>query len=157
MRDGRRQWFPPPHGLKTLTFLSFPSPLADLEGGKHFFNTVREGDSVLFATEDEQDAHNWVMAFYRATGQVGSKLYPAKLQAPTELFLRLTSLHRRSPLARTLHSRTSPAEGATRTKPGSTEWRSSLPLTPSRSTIIRFSPICKRVRSNGDSRIRLRP
>jgi len=41
----------------------------NLEGGKFFFNTVREGDSVLFATEDEQDAHNWVMAFYRATGQ----------------------------------------------------------------------------------------
>lgn len=38
-----------------------PVPLADalcqcldLEGGKFFFNTVREGDSVLFATEDEQ-------------------------------------------------------------------------------------------------------
>ena len=43
--------------------------VADLEGGKFFFNTVREGDSVLFATEDEQEAHNWVMAFYRATGQ----------------------------------------------------------------------------------------
>merc|ERR1719234_2585339 len=41
----------------------------NLEGGKFFFNTVREGDSVLFATEDEQDSHNWVMAFYRATGQ----------------------------------------------------------------------------------------
>ncbi|CAB4059885.1 CADPS [Lepeophtheirus salmonis] len=41
----------------------------NLEGGKFFFNTVREGDSVLFATEDESDAHNWVMAFYRATGQ----------------------------------------------------------------------------------------
>ena len=41
----------------------------DLEGGKFFFNTVREGDSVLFATEDEGDANNWVMAFYRATGQ----------------------------------------------------------------------------------------
>ena len=40
-----------------------------MEGGKFFFNTVREGDSVLFATEDEHDAHNWVMAFYRATGQ----------------------------------------------------------------------------------------
>ena len=40
-----------------------------MEGGKFFFNTVREGDSVLFATEDEQDAHSWVMAFYRATGQ----------------------------------------------------------------------------------------
>ena len=26
----------------------------DLEGGKFFFNTVKEGDSVLFATEDEQ-------------------------------------------------------------------------------------------------------
>ena len=32
----------------------------DLEGGKFFFNTVREGDSVLFATEDEGDANNWV-------------------------------------------------------------------------------------------------
>merc|ERR1719412_2582689 len=41
----------------------------NLEGGKFFFNTVREGDSVLFATDDEQDSHNWVMAFYRATGQ----------------------------------------------------------------------------------------
>ena len=28
--------------------------ILDLEGGKFFFNTVREGDSVLFATEDEQ-------------------------------------------------------------------------------------------------------
>ena len=27
---------------------------ADLEGGKFFFNTVKEGDSVLFATDDEQ-------------------------------------------------------------------------------------------------------
>ena len=63
---------------------------ADLEGGKFFFNTVKEGDSVLFATDDEQvllyiliiyfvllikniwrvqDSQNWVMAFYRATGQ----------------------------------------------------------------------------------------
>ena len=40
-----------------------------MEGGKFFFNTVREGDSVLFATEDEQEASAWVMAFYRATGQ----------------------------------------------------------------------------------------
>ena len=54
----------------SLIFPSSPSTHTDLEGGKHFFNTVREGDSVLFATEDEQDAHNWVMAFYRATGQV---------------------------------------------------------------------------------------
>ena len=43
----------------------FYTNFIDLEGGKFFFNTVREGDSVLFATEDEQEAHNWVMAFYR--------------------------------------------------------------------------------------------
>ena len=49
--------------------MPFENPFSDLEGGKFFFNTVREGDSVLFATEDEHDAHNWVMAFYRATGQ----------------------------------------------------------------------------------------
>ena len=30
------------------------SCILDLEGGKFFFNTVKEGDSVLFATEDEQ-------------------------------------------------------------------------------------------------------
>merc|ERR1719500_604648 len=49
--------------------VDYIEPAGDLEGGKFFFNTVREGDSVLFATEDEQDSHNWVMAFYRATGQ----------------------------------------------------------------------------------------
>ena len=36
----------------TLT-LHLPLLFLDLEGGKFFFNTVREGDSVLFATEDE--------------------------------------------------------------------------------------------------------
>jgi len=49
--------------------VDYIEPAGDLEGGKFFFNTVREGDSVLFATEDEPDSHNWVMAFYRATGQ----------------------------------------------------------------------------------------
>jgi hypothetical protein len=47
--------------------VDYIEPAGDLEGGKFFFNTVREGDSVLFATEDEQDSHNWVMAFYRWT------------------------------------------------------------------------------------------
>ena len=75
----------PPLGPMSLILPPSRSPLADLEGGKHFFNTVREGDSVLFATEDEQDAHNWVMAFYRATGQVTVwKTLPrsAKVDAP---------------------------------------------------------------------------
>ncbi|XP_023215890.1 calcium-dependent secretion activator 1-like [Centruroides sculpturatus] len=41
----------------------------DLEGGRFFFNAVKEGDSVLFASEDENECHLWVMAMYRATGQ----------------------------------------------------------------------------------------
>ncbi|CAD7094035.1 unnamed protein product [Hermetia illucens] len=41
----------------------------DLEGGQCFFNAVREGDSVLFACDDENECSLWVMAMYRATGQ----------------------------------------------------------------------------------------
>ncbi|XP_066949869.1 calcium-dependent secretion activator isoform X41 [Macrobrachium rosenbergii] len=41
----------------------------DLEGGRFFFNAVREGESILFATEDENESHQWVTALYRATGQ----------------------------------------------------------------------------------------
>jgi len=57
----------------------------NLEGGKFFFNTVREGDSVLFATEDEQESHNWVMAFYRATGQAHKPAPPVNTAKPTSL------------------------------------------------------------------------
>ncbi|ODM95924.1 Calcium-dependent secretion activator [Orchesella cincta] len=42
---------------------------SDLEGGRFFFNAVKEGDSVLFACDDENESHLWVMAMYRATGQ----------------------------------------------------------------------------------------
>ncbi|XP_075219478.1 calcium-dependent secretion activator 1 [Lycorma delicatula] len=41
----------------------------DLEGGRCFFNAVKEGDSVLLACDDENECHLWVMAMYRATGQ----------------------------------------------------------------------------------------
>ncbi|XP_055703911.1 calcium-dependent secretion activator isoform X11 [Phlebotomus papatasi] len=41
----------------------------DLEGGRYFFNAVREGDSILFACDDENECSLWVMAMYRATGQ----------------------------------------------------------------------------------------
>ena len=43
---------------------------SDLEGGKYFFNLVKEGDNLVFATEDENDRSLWVQAIYRATGQV---------------------------------------------------------------------------------------
>ncbi|XP_011193957.1 calcium-dependent secretion activator isoform X5 [Zeugodacus cucurbitae] len=41
----------------------------DLNGGRFFFNAVREGDSIAFACEDENECSLWVMAMYRATGQ----------------------------------------------------------------------------------------
>nr|XP_018896820.1 PREDICTED: calcium-dependent secretion activator isoform X5 [Bemisia tabaci] len=41
----------------------------DLEGGRYFFNAVKEGDSILLACDDESECHLWVMAMYRATGQ----------------------------------------------------------------------------------------
>ncbi|XP_058794999.1 calcium-dependent secretion activator [Phymastichus coffea] len=41
----------------------------DLQGGRYFFNAVREGDNVVFASDDENECHLWVTALYRATGQ----------------------------------------------------------------------------------------
>lgn len=41
----------------------------DLEGGRYFFNAAREGDSILYASDDENECSLWVMALYRATGQ----------------------------------------------------------------------------------------
>ncbi|XP_057323000.1 calcium-dependent secretion activator isoform X2 [Microplitis mediator] len=41
----------------------------ELEGGRYFFNAVREGDNIVFASDDENECHLWVMAMYRATGQ----------------------------------------------------------------------------------------
>lgn len=43
--------------------------LAGLQGGRWFFNAVKEGDTVIFASDDEQDRVLWVQAIYRATGQ----------------------------------------------------------------------------------------
>ena len=34
-----------------------------------FSNAVKEGDTVIFASDDEQDRILWVQAMYRATGQ----------------------------------------------------------------------------------------
>lgn len=41
----------------------------DLEGGRYFFNAVKEGDNIILACDDENECHLWVMAMYRATGQ----------------------------------------------------------------------------------------
>lgn len=49
--------------------VDYIEPVPELEEGKFFFNAVKEGDSVIFASEDENECHLWVMALYRATGQ----------------------------------------------------------------------------------------
>lgn len=61
---------------------------AELEEGKFFFNALKEGDSVVFACEDENECHLWVMAMYRATGQA---------HKPTPL---MSSLNKNSTISR---------------------------------------------------------
>ena len=64
--------------LNVLT--SLLSSFTELEGGRFFFNTVKEGDSVLFATDDEAERTLWVQAIYRATGQSHKPVPPVVVQ-----------------------------------------------------------------------------
>ena len=57
----------------TVDYIEPLPELAEL-GGKYFFNAVREGDSVYFACDDENECALWVMALYRATGQAHKPL-----------------------------------------------------------------------------------
>lgn len=54
--------------------------LAGLDGGRAFFNAVKEGDTVMFASDDEQDRILWVQAMYRATGQSHKPVPPTQVQ-----------------------------------------------------------------------------
>lgn len=54
--------------------------LTGLDGGRAFFNAVREGDTVIFASDDEQDRILWVQAMYRATGQSHKPVPPTQVQ-----------------------------------------------------------------------------
>uniref|UniRef100_A0AAV2KSK0 PH domain-containing protein n=1 Tax=Knipowitschia caucasica TaxID=637954 RepID=A0AAV2KSK0_KNICA len=49
--------------------VDYCDPQPGLQGGRVFFNAVREGELVMFACDDEQDRVLWVQAMYRATGQ----------------------------------------------------------------------------------------
>ncbi|KAI1285895.1 Calcium-dependent secretion activator [Halotydeus destructor] len=49
--------------------VDYIEPSSEFEEGRFFFNAVKEGDSVIFACDDENECHLWVMALYRATGQ----------------------------------------------------------------------------------------
>lgn len=61
------------------TALSLPF-LPGLDGGRTFFNAVKEGDTVIFASDDEQDRILWVQAMYRATGQSHKPVPPTQVQ-----------------------------------------------------------------------------
>ncbi|XP_070558165.1 calcium-dependent secretion activator 1-like isoform X4 [Ptychodera flava] len=59
--------------------VDYTDPVTDLEGGKHFFNAVREGDSIIFACEEEVERQLWVQALYRATGQSHKPVPPTQM------------------------------------------------------------------------------
>ena len=60
--------------------VDYTVPDLDHEGGRAFFNAVREGDAVMFASDDEQDRILWVQAMYRATGQSHKPIPPTQVQ-----------------------------------------------------------------------------
>ena len=53
----------------SLMEMTLKCDLLGVEGGRYFFSTVREGDQIMFATDDESERTLWVQAVYRATGQ----------------------------------------------------------------------------------------
>uniref|UniRef100_A0A8C5A1J7 Calcium dependent secretion activator 2 n=1 Tax=Gadus morhua TaxID=8049 RepID=A0A8C5A1J7_GADMO len=57
--------------------VDFCEPQSGLQGGAVFFNAVREGELVTFASDDEQDRVLWVQALYRGTGQSYKPVPPA--------------------------------------------------------------------------------
>ncbi|KAH8853555.1 Calcium-dependent secretion activator 1 [Schistosoma japonicum] len=61
----------------TVDFCDVQSDLA-VTGGKYFLNLVKEGDSVMFATDDENERQLWIQAIYRATGQTHKPVAPSK-------------------------------------------------------------------------------
>ncbi|XP_069045423.1 calcium-dependent secretion activator 1 isoform X3 [Lepisosteus oculatus] len=60
--------------------VDYTDPQPGLEGGRAFFNAVKEGDTVIFASDDEQDRILWVQAMYRATGQSHKPVPPTQVQ-----------------------------------------------------------------------------
>ncbi|KAK7916528.1 hypothetical protein WMY93_012289 [Mugilogobius chulae] len=68
--------------------VDYCDPQPGLQGGRVFFNAVREGELVMFACDDEQDRVLWVQAMYRATGQsykpyLLSRTRPSTAEGPT--------------------------------------------------------------------------
>ncbi|KAM4588579.1 calcium-dependent secretion activator 1-like isoform 2-T4 [Odontesthes bonariensis] len=60
--------------------VDYTDPQPGLDGGRIFFNAVKEGETVIFASDDEQDRILWVQAMYRATGQSHKPVPPTQVQ-----------------------------------------------------------------------------
>ncbi|XP_051528648.1 calcium-dependent secretion activator 1 isoform X1 [Myxocyprinus asiaticus] len=60
--------------------VDYTDPQPGLDGGRTFFNAVKEGDTVIFASDDEQDRILWVQSMYRATGQSHKPIPPTQVQ-----------------------------------------------------------------------------
>nr|XP_015208000.1 PREDICTED: calcium-dependent secretion activator 2 isoform X4 [Lepisosteus oculatus] len=60
--------------------VDYTDPQPGLTGGRAFFNAVKEGDMVVFASDDDQDRVLWVQAMYRATGQSYKPVPPTQAQ-----------------------------------------------------------------------------
>ncbi|CAH8485276.1 unnamed protein product [Heterobilharzia americana] len=61
----------------TVDYCDVQSDLAST-GGKYFLNLVKEGDSLIFATDDENERQLWIQSIYRATGQTHKPIPPSK-------------------------------------------------------------------------------
>uniref|UniRef100_A0A3Q2DPV9 Calcium dependent secretion activator 2 n=1 Tax=Cyprinodon variegatus TaxID=28743 RepID=A0A3Q2DPV9_CYPVA len=72
--------------------VDYCDPQTGLQGGRMFFNAVKEGDLVTFACDDEQDRVLWVQAIYRATGQ-SYKPTPPLLNKTSNLFVPGSTLY----------------------------------------------------------------
>ncbi|XP_056137230.1 calcium-dependent secretion activator 2 isoform X2 [Lampris incognitus] len=57
--------------------VDYCDPQPGLQGGQVFFNAVKEGDLVVFASDDDQDRMMWIQAMYRATGQSYKPIPPS--------------------------------------------------------------------------------
>uniref|UniRef100_A0A673HKV2 Calcium-dependent secretion activator 2-like n=1 Tax=Sinocyclocheilus rhinocerous TaxID=307959 RepID=A0A673HKV2_9TELE len=71
-----------PHELMQLDgyTVDYSDPQPGLQGGRAFFSAAREGDMVVFASNDDQDRALWVQAMYRATGQSYKPVAPTQNQ-----------------------------------------------------------------------------
>ncbi|XP_039617065.1 calcium-dependent secretion activator 2 isoform X4 [Polypterus senegalus] len=71
-----------PHELMQLEgyTVDYTEPQPGLTGAQVFFNAVKEGDTVIFACDDDQDRVLWVQAMYRATGQSYKPIPPTQAQ-----------------------------------------------------------------------------